>query len=120
MYTLMAIWRSRHSHSGISIVIRIGISIGIAKKIFLFSEIVLKKEKIYAFSCTELWFQYHFDTNSYFLRFPIHPSTGVHWCSRKRLFEFSEASDHWCFQKITAPKIQHTSQQNIQGGILFQ
>ena len=28
------------------------------------------------------------------LRFPIHPSKGVHWCSRKRLFELSEASVH--------------------------
>ena len=39
------------------------------------------------------------------LRFPIHPSKGVHWCSRKRLFKFSEASVHWCFEKITALKI---------------
>ena len=39
------------------------------------------------------------------LRFPIHPSKGVHWCSRKRLFEHSQASVHWCFEKITAPKI---------------
>ena len=28
------------------------------------------------------------------LRFPIHPFKGVHWCSRKRLFEHSEASVH--------------------------
>ena len=40
-----------------------------------------------------------------FLRFPIHPFKGVHWCSRKRLFEHSEASVHWCFKKTTAPKI---------------
>ena len=25
----------------------------------------------------------------------------------------------WCFEKIIAPKFLHTSQQNIQGGILF-
>ena len=39
------------------------------------------------------------------LRFPMNPFKGVHWCSRKRLFEHSEASVHWCFEKITAPKI---------------
>ena len=39
------------------------------------------------------------------LRFPIHPSKGVNWCSRKRLFEHSEASVHWSFKKTTAPKI---------------
>ena len=39
------------------------------------------------------------------LRFPIHPFKGVHWCSRKRPFEHSEASFHWCFKKTTAPKI---------------
>ena len=39
------------------------------------------------------------------LRFPIHPFKGVHWCSRKRLFEHSETSVHWCFKKTTAPKI---------------
>ena len=27
------------------------------------------------------------------------------WCSRKSLFELSEASVHWCFEKIAAPKI---------------
>ena len=39
------------------------------------------------------------------IRFPIHPSEGVHWCSRKKLFELLEASVHWCFEKIIAPKI---------------
>ena len=39
------------------------------------------------------------------LRFPIHPSKGVHWCSRKRLFENSQSSVHCCFEKITTPKI---------------
>ena len=33
------------------------------------------------------------------LRFPIHPSKGVHWCSRKRLFELSEVSVHLRFEK---------------------
>ena len=39
------------------------------------------------------------------LRFPIHRVKGVHWCSRKRLFEHSEAFIHWCLEKTTAPKI---------------
>ena len=39
------------------------------------------------------------------LRFPIYPFKGVHWCSRKRLFEHSEASVHWCFKKTAAQKI---------------
>ena len=39
------------------------------------------------------------------LRSPIHPFKGVYWCCRKRLFEHSEASVHWCFKKTTAPKI---------------
>ena len=39
------------------------------------------------------------------LRFPIYPFKGVYWCSRKRLFEHSEASVHCCFKKTTAPKI---------------
>ena len=39
------------------------------------------------------------------LRFPIKPPKGVNWCSRKKLFEFSEAYVHWCFEKITARKI---------------
>ena len=29
----------------------------------------------------------------------------VHWCHRKRLFEFSKALVHWCFEKVTAPKL---------------
>ena len=38
------------------------------------------------------------------LRFPIHPVKGVHWCSRKKLFEHSEASILEDVKKI-APKI---------------
>ena len=61
----------------------------------------------------------HFLCSFTSLRFPVHPSKGFHWCSWKRLFELSEASDYWCFEKITASKISAYSQQNIQGGILF-
>ena len=38
------------------------------------------------------------------LRFPIHHVKGVHWRSRKKLFEHSEASVLSCFKKATAPK----------------
>ena len=38
------------------------------------------------------------------LRSPIHQVKGVHWCSRKKLFEHSEASILEDVQKI-APKI---------------
>ena len=56
------------------------------------------------------------------LRFPIHPLKGVYWCSRKRLFEHSEASVHWCFKKITFPKVSRYFayfSKKIHGGILF-
>ena len=58
------------------------------------------------------------------LQFPIHPSKGVHWCSRKRLFEFSGAFVHRCFEKITAPKISayfltKHPEWSIQSGVLF-
>ena len=39
------------------------------------------------------------------LRFHIHPFKGVHLCSRKKLFELSEAFVHWCFEKTTAPEV---------------
>ena len=39
------------------------------------------------------------------LRFPIYSFKGVHWCSRKRLFEHLEAFVYWCFEKTTAPKV---------------
>ena len=43
--------------------------------------------------------QKHFSTISY-SSIQRHP-----WCSRKRLFELSEPSVHWCFEKITTPKV---------------
>ena len=39
------------------------------------------------------------------LRFPIHSFKGIHWCSRNRLFENSEAFVHWCLKKTIALKI---------------
>ena len=53
------------------------------------------------------------------LRFPIHPFKGVHWCSRKRLFEHSEVSLHWCLKKQLLRKFLHTFQENIQGGVIL-
>ena len=50
-----------------------------------------------------------FATNTYFSTIPIHPSNGIHWCSRKRLFEFSEASVHLGFEEILLRKFLHTS-----------
>ena len=95
MYTLMAIWKSRHWHLGISIVIRISTGIGMKKM-----------QCLHVFSCAELWHQCHFTTNIYFSMISsIHSSKRVHLRSRKKLFEFSEASVHWCFDKVTAPKI---------------
>ena len=38
-------------------------------------------------------------------RFPFHPSKGVHWCSRKSLFELAEPPVRRYFEKTTASKI---------------
>ena len=56
------------------------------------------------------------------LRFPIHPFKGIHWCSRKRLFEHSEASSIGVSKKQLLRKFLHTLhtfQRNFQGGVLF-
>ena len=56
------------------------------------------------------------------LRFPVHPFRAVYSCSRKRLFEHSETSLHWCFKETTVPKISAYFAYflaNIQGGVLF-
>ena len=96
-----AIWKSWHRHLSISI----AIGIGIAKKLFLPSEFFLNNRIFMLF----LVLSYGISTNLLqiliSLRFPIHPFKGVYWCSRKRLFEHSEASIHWCFKKTAAPKI---------------
>ena len=82
------------------------LGISIAKNLFLPSEFKKKKNRIFMF----------FFVLSYgititllqifiFLRFRIQPFKGVHCCSKKRLFEHSEASVRWCFKKTAAPKI---------------
>ena len=100
-----AIWKSRHRHLSISIVIGIGIDIGIAKNLFLSSDFSLKNRILMFF----LVLSYHLSTTLLqvliSLQFPIRSSRGVHWCSRKRQFEVSEASIHCCFERITTPKI---------------
>ena len=96
---VMSIWKYRYLCLGISIAIRIGISIGIANKLFLPSEIVLKKQNIYVFPCASLGHQYYFLEIIISLRFPIHPSKDLRRSSRKKLFKFSEAFVHCCCEK---------------------
>ena len=50
-------------------------------------------------------FNYGYTLRLVSLQFSIHPSKGVYWSSRKRQFQFSEASIFWCFEKRTTPKI---------------
>ena len=95
-----AIWKSWHRHLSISIVN----GIGITKNLFLPSEFFLKKiQYLCFFLCLVMvlvaLLQIIFSTISY------SSIKGVHWCSRKRLFEHSEASVHCCFKKTTASKI---------------
>ena len=47
-----------------------------------------------------LYYKYLFLYDFLFIHFKR-----VHWCSRKKLFELFEASVHWYFENITAPKI---------------
>ena len=56
------------------------------------------------------------------LRFRIYPVKGVHWCSRKKLFEHLEASILVFFKKKRHRKFLHslhTFQQNIQDCLLI-
>ena len=48
---LPVIWKSRHWHLGISIIIGIVIGIGIAKNLFLPLEFFLKKYNLFVLSC---------------------------------------------------------------------
>ena len=114
-FFIEAIWKCWHRHLSISIVI--------VKKIIFAFRIFLKKNKNI---CFFLVLSYGISTTLLqillSLRFPIRPFKGVHWCSRKRLFEHSEASIHWCFKKQLPQKFLHTLhtfQRNFQGGVLF-
>ena len=54
------------------------------------------------------------------IRFPFHPSKGVHWCSRKRLPRNNPSVG--VLKKQLLRKflhILHTFQQNIEGGVLL-
>ena len=56
------------------------------------------------------------------LRFPIHPFKGGLWCSRKKLFEHSEAPSIGVLKKQMLRKFLNTLYtflRNIQGGVLF-
>ena len=106
-----AVWKSWHRHLGISIVI----GNGIAKKHFCHENCFFFLIRIFMF----------FPVLSYgistlllqilsSLRFPIHQVKGVHWCSRKKLFEHSEASvlvfkknscsENFCILRILSSK----------------
>ena len=91
----MAIWKSRHRHLGIIIVI--GISIGIGIEINLFNIYIFL---VFSFGISTTQLQILIS-----LQFPIHPTKGVQWCCRKRLFELFEASVHLYFEKLTAQKV---------------
>ena len=75
------------------------------QKIYFFLQKYFWKNKIFMFflvlsySISTTLLQKYFSTISY-SSIQRHP-----WCSRKRLFELSEASVHWCFEKITTPKV---------------
>ena len=104
---IQAICKSwHHRHLSISIVIGIGIGISVAKKIFFDFIIFLKIEHLCSFLClvtTLIPLYYTLPLIS--LRFSIRSSKGIHWCSKKRQVQLSEASVHWCFEKFTSPKI---------------
>ena len=95
-----AIWNSWHRHLSISIVI----GIGIGKKCIFAFRIFFKKIEYLVFFVLSYGVNTTLLQIRISLRFPIHPFKDVHWCSRKRIFEHSEASVHWCFKKTTAPK----------------
>ena len=99
------IWKSHHRHLCISIDIEISIGIGIPKCLFLPSEFFLNY-RVFMFL---LVLSYGISTTLLqiliSLQFRILPSKGGHWCSRKRLYELLEASVHWCFEKMTSPKM---------------
>ena len=115
-------WKYRHRHLSISIVTRVGIDIGIAKSLYLPSEIFFKNRIFMSLLVL------NYGINTTLLKipisrpFPIHESKGVHWCSRKRQFELSEASIHCILKKSllqTFLHTLHTFERNIHDGVLF-
>ena len=51
--------------------------------------------------------------------YPIHPLKSAHWCSRKRLIDFSETAVNLCFEKIAVPEISAYFQGGMQSVVLF-
>ena len=89
----------------ISIVTEAGIGIGIAKSLFLTSELCFENRIFMFFLVPSYGISTTLLQILISLRFPIHSSKGVHWCYTKRRFELSEAFVHCILKKITAPNI---------------
>ena len=106
--SIKTIWKSCHRHLSISMVI----GNGIAKKLFLPSKFFFlkKKEVEYLCSfCAQLWYQYHFATNTqfsntYFLFIQSKASIGVPAKSYLNIRKHPS----WFFKKRAARKFLHT------------
>ena len=101
-----AIWKFTIAISALASSLESTLALALQENYFAFRILFFKKSRISMFFPV---LSYGINTTLLqmliFLRFPVRPSKGAHWCSRKRKFELSEASVHWCFEKITAPKI---------------
>ena len=101
---IKAIWKSWHQHLSIIIAIRIGIGIVIAKNLFLLSEIFFYKiEYLCSLLClvmasVPLCHKYLLLYDFLF----IHPKAIIGVLEKGYL---NIRKHHWCFEKITAPKI---------------
>ena len=96
-----AIWKSRHRHLSISIVLESALA-STLQKIWFCPQKPFFENRILMFF---LVLSYDISTTLLQIRFPCHPSNGVRWCSRQRLFEHSEAPVRGCCEKTTASKI---------------
>ena len=89
----------------LSISIVTEVDIGIAKSLFLTSELCSENRIFMFFLVPSYGISTTLLQTLISLRFPIHSSKGVHWCYTKRRFELSEAFVHCILKKITAPNI---------------
>ena len=63
------------------------------------------KKRIFMFFLVLSWYQHHFATYTYISTISCSSIQSRLFVSRKRLFEHSETSLHWCFKETTVPKI---------------